>query len=258
MPAGSGGQRATLLGMTSDDPSTSPYAPDRAWAEAYPEGGYFVEHRLNGHPAFEFLLAGLNRNLTMASPRPFRHGGYAPSDRAMQQQLFLIVGAITVAGAQAETDMKRILLAHDPDTTKHYSDTKQRWSDLMKELRALAAAEDGPVDLQELLGWADEQNVEEVRNGAVHSYWWLFDVGHVHRARIQPREEDVVVLGTWDDYFRHVSIMFEFAARLQAIVPWPTAILPPLNDAGMVNEPVRLPLPPDLMATVQMPDSPTG
>lgn len=107
--------------MTNEnDPNeASPYTPDRAWANAYPPGATFVGFTdLDKHPDWEFLLAGLDRDISWASPRPFRHGGYAPADRAVQQQIYLLVGAITVAGAHAETDMKRILLANAPDTTQ--------------------------------------------------------------------------------------------------------------------------------------------
>lgn len=239
--------------MSSDDPS--PYTPDRGWAADYAPGATFAAFTdLDRYPDWEFLLAGLNRDISWASLRPFRHGGYVASDRAHQQQLFLVVGAIAVAGAQAETDMKRILLAHDPDRTKHLSDTHWRWSQLMAALRTLAQGDDEMTDLRKVLTWADEHDVEEIRNGAVHSYWWLFDVGHVHRGRIRTagsREQDTAVVGTWDDYFNQIDVMFEFAARLQAIVPWPTAILPPLDHPGLLNERVRWPHAPDLAGTVQ-------
>lgn len=128
----------------------------------------------------------------------------------------------------------------------------------MKALRALADEHADHADLQELLAWADDRNLDEIRNSAVHGYWWLYDIGHAHRGRIRGRrsgEQDAALMGTWDDLLQQADIIFDFAARLQAIVPWPTAILPPLDEPGFLTERVRLPKAPGLTGSVNARDS---
>lgn len=205
---------------------------DDAWAQAYAPSP-FVRFTPTDAPAgLEFVLLNAQlaqgpRNLDLATFRPARHGGATPEDLVVQQNIFLLVGAITVAGGLVEAEMKRLLLLDSEDTD--FVQVDENWTELERRLAQVSASESPHAEaIRQALEWAERNGIKRARDSAVHSAWWLFNVGGgVARARFRRGMSGALELGTIEDYLEQANLVFEYAERLAEIGSWPMAVLPP-------------------------------
>lgn len=197
--------------------------------------GHRLVIELEGFSAWEFVLANFNGSqqsrYDLSTLRVTRHGGLAPSDLALQQALFSLVGAITVVAGHIEAEMKRIILVANEGTKTGFAEVSQTWTDLEKSLQKVAEGEGGLADrLRPVLAWGQEEKIKETRDNVVHSAWLLYDVGHIEASRFAHKSDGHSITATPEEFGGLAERMFEYLTRLQRVVSWPTAVLPPLPE----------------------------
>lgn len=189
---------------------------------------------------WDLLVTGLSgpiERYDLATLRFTRDGGPHQADRAHQRALFTIVGALVVSAGHIEAEMKRIVLVHRGDPDSGFADVDDTWTSLERELRAIADG-DGPLadPLGEALSWGEANRIKEIRDTAVHSSWCLYDLGHMHASRFKRKSDGQTRLASYQEVAEFVTTLREYANRLQRIVKWPVALLPPLPDRVPIVE----------------------
>lgn len=166
----------------------------------------------------------------LATVRVGRHGGDGPEDLAFREELFQIVGSITVAGGHVEAAMKRLLLLL-MNAPADFSLVDHQWLELEKRLRAQCdGSDDQRRRLLKLLDWADRNKLREERHTAVHGAWWIY-AGVGARISRWPRnkEDDRIIIGDLADVEKLRRRCWAYAMRLDDLLGerWPRAMLPP-------------------------------
>lgn len=145
---------------------------------------------------------GPRERYDLSTFRVKRSGGAILRDRQYRQNVFILLGAMTLAAGHIEAEMKRIILVADESDRAGFADVPSTWSGLADRLDAIAHRDGALAEsLQEVLDWGTEQEVTEIRHDAVHSAWWVFDPGHVHRSRFTRKSNGSTQMGTWDQAF---------------------------------------------------------
>lgn len=146
----------------------------------HPTKSTLAKYTMEGEtlPCEEYTLLippGVNRTqLGLSEIRPFRNK-WTPADHAHQLELFSAVGRIAVFGGHVEMAMKKVLITlrggtHDLLDPSLPGD----WDGLEKELRELCDGSDQTrTALLEILDDAEQKQLRDKRNDAIHGYWWL-------------------------------------------------------------------------------------
>ena len=167
----------------------------------------------------------------IATARVGRHGGATPSDRQFRAELFGRVGAVTIAGGEVETAMKRLLLLLSGSGT--FSQVDDTWTALnQKLLDQCTGADDRRSALADVLAWGEQNEAKRRRDDVVHAYWWAFAGCGVRRSRFFRRSDGATIVGTLKDLEKDAEILFEYAQRLDALLgsDWPQAMLPAVDE----------------------------
>lgn len=211
----------------------SPYiAADPSWWNTIQ--GTLLQFDFDGFPPYEAVLtntAGALSGYHMSGVRVTRLGGIHPADAATQRNLFTLLGAITLAAGHVELEMKRILLTANAVPESGFADVDYTWKGLEDRLTDVAAG-DGPLAeaLGPVLAWSADKKLRERRNDAVHSAWWLFDVGHFEGSRLAYRSDGASILDDGQGLAETAALLREYLNRLQRVVRWPMLVLPPLGE----------------------------
>jgi hypothetical protein len=130
---------------------------------------YRVDEKLDGNAiSYDLSLPGRCSTVDLSTVRVGRHGGSVPEDLAFREDLFRLVGSITVTGGHVEAAMKRILLVLTEAETI-FGLVDYQWADLEKKLRSPCDdADDRHHRLRRVLDWADTHDLREQRNTVVH------------------------------------------------------------------------------------------
>ncbi|WP_460798968.1 hypothetical protein [Nocardioides pacificus] len=225
------------------DGPPSPYVEkDASWRDGL--GGEVFNVEVEDMPRWQCLLTIVEdpqERYDLSTFRVKRSGGATPGDHQYRQNVFVLVGAITVAAGHIEAEMKRIIVVAEESESAGFADVPSTWSGLVDRLTAIADG-DGMLaePLRAVLDWGAEQKVAEIRHAAVHSAWWVFDAGHVHRSRFKNKSNGSTQMGTWEQVAQQSETLFEYLDRLQTIVPWPMATLPPIDPDEQVVPDLRL------------------
>lgn len=212
----------------------SPYVvADTEWIDEV--GGHHVRIEPDSIPAWEYSirnLSGAPGEFHMSTFRMVRHGGPHPSDVTHHQTLFAAVGAVTVVSGHIEAEMKRILLVASDGSKTTFADVDLTWTELEKALEAVAADPDVEFAsrLHDVLEWGKSERIKKRRHDVVHSAWTLYNIGHYEANRFERRSSGTTIVHSHDSVAQLMMSMFEYLRRLQNIVRWPTAVLPPLPD----------------------------
>ena len=185
----------------------------------------------NGHQlTVDVTLPTATPTVDLSTVRLGRHGGETNADRLFQQRLYARLGAITVASGHAETAMKRLLLLlRGQSEFSRVAD--KTWSQLHRCLESERTDADvRRKRLRRVLKWGEENRVQQRRDNAVHSYWWIFDGCGVMRSRFY-RDHDqngVTMISSLDELHEDAELLFEYARRLDDLLgeDWPRAMLP--------------------------------
>lgn len=222
----------------NDSQNTSPYiATDRSWSQSLI--GHLVTFEIGGFPPYEGVLTDTTGALTtyhLSGVRLKRQGGAHPADSAVQQALFVLLGAITLASGHVELEMKRILLTAREVPESGFADVDYTWKGLEDRLSRVAEAEtDLARMLQPVLAWGAENRLRQRRNNAVHSAWALYELGHFEGARLAPKSDGASIVEDGRGLAETAELLREYCNRLQKVVRWPLLVLPPLGE----NVPIR-------------------
>jgi hypothetical protein len=187
-------------------------------------------------PRAEYTLlippGGSRTKLGMSEIRPFRNQ-WQQADITHQLELFGAVGRIAVSGGHVEMAMKKVLITlrggeHDLLDPSLPSD----WDGLEKELRKLCDGSDETrTKLLQVLDDADQQQLHDKRNDAIHGYWWLVRVNNrlINARYYRPKKgataPPVSIYNTIDDVNTVGTALFAMADRLEKLVTphWPIA-----------------------------------
>jgi hypothetical protein len=164
----------------------------------------------------------------VATLRIGRHGGLTPADRQFRAELFGRVGAVTIAGSEAETGMKRLLLLLLGESGE-FSGVDKTWTDLHRELLDECTGTDARrLTLADVLAWGEEVGAKRRRDNVVHAYWWCFAGCGVRRSRFFRQSNGTVLIGSLEDLDEDAEVLFEYARRFDALLgsDWPRAMLP--------------------------------
>lgn len=183
---------------------------------------------------YELLLtqppAPWMEGVDVATVRLRRHGGPHSSDGEHQQRLFLAVGMVAVIAGHVEAEMKRILLTASARAGSTFSDVDLTWSGLEKGLEKVANEQTGELadKLRPVLEWGKSKNIAGRRHDVIHSAWWLFNIGHLEASRFKRNSPPAIHTFSYEDIVLLTATMGEYLDRLAQVVPWTTAVLPPL------------------------------
>lgn len=138
-------------------------------------------------------------------------------------QLFLRVGAVTVAGGRAEYALQR--LAHVLSGGSRWNNleatTPVDWDRLNKHLRKLVAAEpDNEVmrRIAELLDWATDKKLWISRNNIVHADWLEPPSGELWGRRLYRDGTTGSIFSSYDDLDQLASNLSELTRRLYELL----------------------------------------
>jgi hypothetical protein len=138
-------------------------------------------------------------------------------------QLFLRVGAVTVAGGRAEHALQR--LAHVLSGGSRWNNLDSTvpvdYSRLTAELRKLVAAQpDNEVmgRIEELLDWAERKKLWLSRNNIVHADWLEPPTGALMGRRLYRDGTSATIIGSYDDLDRLASNLGELTRRLYELL----------------------------------------
>jgi hypothetical protein len=172
---------------------------------------------------------GALENYQLAGLRAKRHGGPHPSDYALQQALMQVLGAITLVSGHVELEMKRILLTAKAEPTAGFADVDLGWKQLGDKLAEVARGDSVLASkLLPVLRWAEDKDIRERRNTAIHSAWCLYEIGHIEGARLAHKSDGKTHIDEDGELAATVGILWEYLNRLQRVVQWPISIFPPL------------------------------
>jgi hypothetical protein len=138
-------------------------------------------------------------------------------------QLFLRVGAVTVAGGRAEYALQRLA---------HVLSGGSRWNNLdatapvyldplKKHLRELVSAEpDNDVlrRIGELLDWANDEKLWVSRHNIVHADWLEPPSGALMGRRLYKNGTTGTIIGSYDDLDRLATNLSELTLRLYELL----------------------------------------
>jgi hypothetical protein len=191
------------------------------------------------------LPPGANRtHLGLSEIRPFR-SEWTRDDFLHQMELFDAVGRVAVFGGHVEMAMKKVLItlrgdAHDLLDPSLPGD----WDGLEKDLRKLCdGSEQTRIDLLEVLDDAEQKQLRDKRNDAIHGYWWLVRVhnrlinARYYRPKKGATPTPVSIYNTPDDVRAVGNDLYRMADKLQKLVTpyWPIAFFDeavPADDSG--------------------------
>lgn len=238
--------------MSTLDPSDRPTHQDSVyiaeaadWRAGY--GGHLVTWQLPDVEPFEYILTNLNgpmERYDVSTLRMVRHGGVHTADVALQQSLFTAIGAITVIAGHIEAEMKRIILVAEEGRKSGFAELGATWSGLEDQLwRHASSGSELAAKLRPALDWGRSRQVKEIRDQAVHSAWRLHSIGHIEACRFKHKSDgETLIDRDGSRLAANVETMFTYLHKLEDVVSWPTAVLPPLPvDAPhptLVMEPV--------------------
>jgi hypothetical protein len=177
-----------------------------------------TEDLSTGRCEYDMTLPSAMPSLDISTVRVHRHGGPSEADYAFRNELFRMVGAVTVAGGHVETAMKRLLLVD------------KSWTQLHDDLRSFCP--DQPQNLADTLDWGEENRIKARRDNVVHAYWWIFDGCGVRRSRFRRKSEGAVMTGTMDDLRKDAELIFAYSERLDDLLgsDWAYAMLPAVES----------------------------
>lgn len=153
---------------------------DMVMTDAWPPPGhrfsYRVAEQIEGACNLTFdLTVPKNMAVDLSAVRVGRHGGPNAEDLSFRDDLFRMIGSITVAGGHVEAAMKRLLVLLLGRSDGDLSAVDYLWSELQQRLLRLCDDRDQRRrDLREVLEWAEREHLQDLRNTAVHGSWWLF------------------------------------------------------------------------------------
>ena len=212
----------------------SPFvSKSHGWTADYDDGPLILLE-LDRYLPYELLLTDppppWMEGVDVATVRLRRHGGPHPSDREHQQRLFLAVGMVAVIAGHVEAEMKRILLTASARAGSTFSDVDLTWSGLEKNLQKVANEQTGELAdrLRPILEWGRGKKIAERRHDVIHSAWWLYNIGHLEASRFKRNSQPVIHTLSYEDVETLAVTMGEYLDRLAQVVPWTTAVLPPL------------------------------
>jgi len=166
--------------------------------------------------------------MDLATVRVGRHGGPTPIDLAFRQELFVIVGSVTVAGAHIEAALKRLLLVMS-GMGSEFSRVDLVWADLEKKLRKRCSSDSTRErELLVLLDWADKYRLREGRHTAVHGSWWIYAGVGARVSRWPRKSDDRTQIGTLEGLRTLADRCWSYAQRLDDLIgeDWSRAMLP--------------------------------
>ncbi len=138
-------------------------------------------------------------------------------------QLFLRVGAVTVAGGRAEYALQR--LAHVLSGGSRWNNLDATvpvdWSRLNTELRKLVAAQPDNETMRrigELLDWATLKKLWLSRNNIVHADWLEPPSGALMGRRLYRDGSTATIVGSYDDLDSLANNLSELTRRLYELL----------------------------------------
>ena len=141
----------------------------------------------------------------------------------LRVQLYLRVGAVTVAGGRAEYALQRV--AHVLSGGSRWNNLDATvpvdWSNLTRELRKQIAAD--PADeikkrLGELLDWADANRLWTARNNVVHGDWLEAPSRSVSARRLMRSGKSATVIASYEELESIARNLAEFRRRLYEVL----------------------------------------
>lgn len=138
-------------------------------------------------------------------------------------QLYLRVGAVTVAGGRAESALQR--LAHVVSGGSRWNNANSTvpvdWGRLNKHLRKTVATE--PEDdvmrrIGAVLDWATSKNLWVSRNNIIHAAWHEPPSGPLSGLRLYRNGETATIIATYEDLDQLASDLSELTQRLHALL----------------------------------------
>jgi len=138
-------------------------------------------------------------------------------------QLFLRVGAVTVAGGRAEYALQRLAHVLSGGSRWNNLDTTVPvdFSRLTAELRKLAATQPGNDvmrRIEELLDWAERKKLWLNRNNIVHADWLEPPSGGPMGRRLYRDDTLATIVGSHDDLDRLANNLGELTRRVYALL----------------------------------------
>lgn len=138
-------------------------------------------------------------------------------------QLFLRVGAVTVAGGRAEYALQRLahVLSRGSPWNHLGTTVPVDWSRLNTEVRKIVAAR--PEDetmwgIGELLDWAAEKKLWTSRNNIVHADWLEPPSGALQGRRLYRDHSSGTIIGSYDDLDTLANDLGELTRRLYELL----------------------------------------
>lgn len=210
-------------------------AKRRSSPEFWPPAGfasyYTVTERLEGHPelSYDLVLPGTFSEIDLSSVRIGRHGGPNQQDLHFRSELYLRIGAVTVAAGHVEMAMKRLLLVLTSPSKARFSSVDETWTTLHKKLqRQCDSSDDRRRQLAEVLEWSEEQGLKRRRDNVIHADWWDYAGCDVRRSRFARGSNGATILASLADLDEDAQLLFEYAERLDRLLgkDWMVARLP--------------------------------
>lgn len=165
-----------------------------------------------------------------------RDDGDTPDDLVFREDLYRLVGSITVAGGHIEAALKRHLLVLT-SAGEDFRLVDYSWSELEKKLRKECdSTMPRQKSLRRLIDAAQKHQLVQHRHTVVHGLWDLYAGRGVRVGRWPRGEEERIYLSDFD-WLKDVNTRcWVYATRLNDLLgkDWTRAILPPTEDPPSV------------------------
>lgn len=184
-----------------------------------------AKYRLRVPPQFPWTRDAFD----LSTVQVRREGGPTPADLEFREELFAVVGSITVAGGQIEAALKRLLLILRGNAIG-FGSVDLQWAQLEKKVRAASQGDRRAEAIGEMLDWSERKKIRSRRHTVVHGAWWLYD-GERARVGRWPQGKnsfDHTLLTTLADLNSLAERCWEYVSRIETLIgdDWPTATLP--------------------------------
>jgi hypothetical protein len=212
--------------------------PSSATVPVHPTKSTLAKFAMEGEnlPREEYMILippSANRTqIGLSEIRPFRNA-WSTEDIAHQIELFDAVGRIAVYGGHVEMAMKKVLITLRGGEHNLLDPTLPGdWDGLEKELRNLCdGSSQTRIELLQILDDAEEKQLRDKRNDAIHGYWWLVRIHNrlINARYYRPKKGKAPlpnsIYNTADDVRAVGTDLYYMADKLQKLVTpyWPIA-----------------------------------
>lgn len=211
--------------------------------QQWPRPGHVFAYKTKiayeGFEPFEFELSVTSgaEQMDLSSVMVGRIGGHASADIALRQELYFLIGSITVASGHIEAAMKRLILTLQGHRTRQFSLVDKTWTDLQKILTKESQKADGNVSTAEVreclkvhLRWAEDRRLKTHRDDFIHGSVWNYAMPLVLVSRFHRKQDGREIMFTMEEIRSVSTDLEEYARRLESLLYgiWHEAMLPVL------------------------------